>query len=159
MGSKEHKTMPKRGSKQSKYVYAAILILAIVVVSAIVISQIRSSKPQASQYFTISHTASLGEFSNQNRTVNIKILGLNITAVGGDATDVQLTIDAQADQLNDIYPSIPKGTAKPAEIQLKGLVTSLNDDGLFPVEFDISCPQTQLSTITIYLEPKDIHQL
>lgn len=151
--------MPKHGRNQSKYVYVAILLFAIVVVSAIVVSQIRSSKPQASQYFTIFHTVSVGEFSNGNTTLNVKILGLNITAVGGDATDVQITIDAQADQLSDIYPSIPKGTTKPAEIQLKGYVTSLNDDGLFPVEFDIGCPQTQVSTITIYLDPKDVHQL
>lgn len=151
--------MPKHRSKQSKYVYAAILILAIVVVSAIVVSQTRSSKPQARQYFTISHTASLGEFFDGNKTLSVKILGLNIKAVGGDATDVQITIDAQTDQLSDIYPSIPKGTTQPAEIQLRGYVTSLNDSGLFPVEFDISCPEAQLSTITIYLDPKDVHVL
>lgn len=151
--------MSKHRSKQSKYVYAAILILAIVVVSAIVVSQTRSSKPQARQYFTISHTASVGEYFNGNVTLSVKILGLNITAVGGDATDVQITIDSQADYLIDIYPSIPKGTAKLAEITLGGYVTSLNDDGLFPVEFDISSPETQLSTITIYLDPKDVHVL
>jgi hypothetical protein len=148
--------MPKRGSNQRKYAYLAILLFVIVVVSAIVVSQIRSSKPSANQYFTVSHTASLGEFSNENKTVNISVLGLNVTAVGGDATDVQITMDAQADPLTDIYPSIAKGTSKPAEIQLKGYVTSLNDDGLFPVEFDIGSLEVQTSTFTIYIDPKEI---
>jgi len=140
-------------------VYVAILLFAIVVVSAIAVSLTRDSRPSASQYFTISHTASVGEFYNGNKSVNVKILGLNVTAVGGDATDVQITIDAQVDRLNDFFTSIPKGTTKPLEIQLKGYLTTLNDKGLFPVEFDMVSPQTQLSTITIYLDPKDVHNL
>jgi hypothetical protein len=127
-----------------------------VVVSAIVVYQMRG-KPSATEFFKVSHTASIGEFSNGNKTVNIKILGLNISAVGGDATDVQLIIDAQSDPLNDFYASISKGTSKSAEIQLKGYLTTLNDDGLFPVEFDIGCLETQTTTFTIYIDPQSIH--
>jgi hypothetical protein len=149
--------MPRRGSNQRKYAYVAILLFVIVVVSAIVVSQIRSSRPSAIQYFTASHTASIGQFSSGNRSVNIVILGLNISAVGGDATDVQIYMDAQADPLNDAYPNIPRGTSKGVEIQLTGYLTSLNDDGLFPVEFDIGCLEALTSTFTIYIDPKDIH--
>jgi hypothetical protein len=149
--------MPRHKSNKGKYLFVAIVALIIVIVAAFALTQTPvGSRPTASLYFKIVHTASLAENVTGNKSVLLKTLGINITAVEGDATDVQVTIDSQANNLNDIYPSIPNGTTKPAEIELQGYLTTLNDNGLYPVEFDIVCPQADLSVITLYLSPKDI---
>jgi hypothetical protein len=155
---RKYNTMPKHKSNKGKYLFIAIVALLIVIVAAFALTQTPAGrKPTASQYFKIVHTASLAENVTGSRNqVLLKTLGINITTVGGDATDVQITIDSQANNLNDIYPSIPNGTTKPAQIELQGYLTTLNGNGLYPVEFDIVCPQADLSVITLYLNPKDI---
>jgi hypothetical protein len=149
--------MPRHKSNKGKYLFIAIVALIIVIIAAFALTQTPvGRKPAASQYFKIVHSASLAENVTGNGNVLLKTLGINITAVEGDATDVQITMDSQANYLNDIYPSIPNGTTKPAQIELQGYLTTLNDNGLYPVEFDIVCPQADMSTITLYLNPKDI---
>lgn len=151
--------MSKHKSNTSKYVLIAIFLLFVVVISAFAISSLNEhaqEKRPASQYLRILHTRSVGTFYNGNQTVELKILGLNITAVGGDATDVQLIMDSQADRTNDYFRNITKGITVDMQVQLQGYVTHVNGQGLFPVEFDISCVQTTLSTITFYINPKDI---
>ena len=162
--------MPRRKSNRNKYVLVAVFLFAVVVVSAIVVSITQSRKPSASEYFTITHTASIGTFSGDNTTVNLKIMGLNITAVGGDATNPQLLCDSQAYPIDDVYNNnatngvLAKGQSWDYQIELvggeyqtHGLTVYLNDKGMFEVEVQIGSKECELGTITVALDPKDIH--
>jgi len=155
--------MPRRESNRSKYVLVAVFLFAIVVVSAIVVSITQSRKPSASEYFTITHTGSIGTFRD-NRTVTLKILGLDITTVGGDATNPQLLCDSQAYPLDDSYNGVlHKGESWDYQIELTGgeyqthgLTVYLNNENRFEVEVQIGSKECEVGTITVALDPKDI---
>jgi hypothetical protein len=155
--------MPGHKSNRNKYVLVAIFLFAVVVVSAIVVSITQSKKPLASEYFTIAHTGSVGTFRD-NATVTLKILGLNITAVGGDATNPQLLCDSQAYPLDDSYNgTLAKGQSWDYQIELTGgdyqthgLTVYLNDENMFEVEVQIGSKECELGTIVVALDPKDI---
>lgn len=155
--------MPRRKSNRNKYVLVAVSLFAVVVISAIVVSITRSRKPSASEYFTITHTKSLGTFRDNN-TVTLRILGLNITAVGGDASNPQLLVDSQANPIDDSYNgTLTKGQSwdYPIELvggeyQTRGLTLYLNDKGVFEVEVEIGSVECEVGTITVAVDPKDI---
>ena len=155
--------MPKRKSSRDKYVLIAVFLFAVVVVSAIVVSITQSRKPLASEYFTITHTGSIGTFRD-NTTVTLKILGLNITAVGGDATNPQLLCDSQAYPLDDSYNgTLVKGESWDYQIELTGgdyqthgLTVYLNNENMFEVDVQIGSKECELGTITVALDPKNI---
>jgi len=136
---------------------SAIAIAIIVIFASALRIQNNRWKPPASEYLKVEHTKSLGVFYNNNKTVNIKELGLRITAVGGDATNVLITgLSTQGEE----YPYIEflhKGESKEITVQLRSYFTSLNETiGLFPVELTIGCSEALPSDITIYLNPEDI---
>jgi len=156
--------MPRRKSNRNKYALVAVFLFAVVVVSAIVVSITQSRKPSASEYFTITHTRSVGSFSGENTTVTLRILGLNITAVGGDATNPQLLCDSQAYPLDDSYNgTLAKGQSWDYQIELTGgdyqthgLIVYLNNENMFEVEVQIGSKECELGTIIVALDPKDI---
>jgi len=155
--------MPRRKSNRNRYALVAVFLFAVVVVSAIVVSITQSRKPSASEYFTITHTGSIGTFRD-NTTVTLKILGLSITAVGGDATNPQLLCDSQANPLDDSYNgTLVKGESWDYQIELTGgdyqthgLTAYLNNENMFEVEVQIGSKECELGTITVVLDPKDI---
>ena len=158
--------MPRRKSSRNKYALVAVILFAVVVVSAIVVSITQSRKPLASEYFTITHTGSIGTFRD-NTTVTLKILGLSITAVGGDATNPQLLCDSQANPLDDSYNgTLVKGESWDYQIELTGgdyqthgLTVYLNNKNMFEVEIQIGSKECELGTIVVALDPKDIMNL
>jgi hypothetical protein len=158
--------MPGHKSNRNKYVLVAVFLFAIVVVSAIVVSITQSRKPLASEYFTITHTESIGTFRD-NTTVTLKILGLNITAVGGDATNPQLLCDSQANPLDDSYNGVlHKGESWDYQIELTGgeyqthgLTVYLNNENKFEVEIQIGSKECEVGIITVIVDPKDIMNL
>ncbi len=155
--------MPKRKSSRDKYVLVAVFLFAVVVVSAIVVSITQSRKPLASEYFTITHTGSIGTFRD-NTTVTLKILGLSITAVGGDATNPQLLCDSQAYPLDDSYNgTLLKGESWDYQIELTGgdyqthgLTVYLNNENMFEVEIQIGSKECEIGTIIVAIDPKSI---
>lgn len=164
--------MPRRKSSRNKYALVAVILFAVVVVSAIAVSLTQSRKPSANEYFTITHTASIGTFTGDNTTVALRILGLNITAVGGDATNPQLLCDSQAYPIDDVYNNnvtngvLAKGESWDYQIELvggeyqtHGLAAYLNDKGMFEVEVQIGSKECELGTIIVALDPKDIHHI
>jgi hypothetical protein len=152
--------MKKTGRSKTKrniLITVAVAIAITLIVASALRNQNSSQKPPASEYLKVEHTRSLGEFFNNGKTVNIKELGLRITAVGGDATNILITgLRTQGEE----YPSIDflrKGESKEITVQLSSYVTSLNETiGLFPVNFTIGCSEASASDITIYLKPDDI---
>jgi hypothetical protein len=155
--------MPKHKSSRNKYVLVAVFLFAVVVVSAIVVSITQSRKPLASEYFTITHTGSIGTFRD-NTTVTLKILGLSITAVGGDATNPQLLCDSQAYPLDDSYNgTLLKGESWDYQIELTGgdyqthgLTVYLNNENMFEVEIQIGSKECEIGTIIVAIDPKSI---
>ena len=155
--------MPRRKGNRNKYVLVAVFLFAVVVVSAIFVSMTQSRKPSASEYFTMTHTRSIGTFRD-NTTVTLKILGLNITAVGGDASYPQVLCDSQANPIDDSYNGVlAKGQSWDYQIELTGgeyqthgLTVYLNNENMFEVEVQIGSKECELSTITVALDPKDI---
>jgi len=155
--------MPRRKSNRNKYALVAVFLFAVVVVSAIVVSITQSRKPSANEYFTITHTGSVGTFRD-NTTVTLKILGLSITAVGGDATNPQLLCDSQAYPLDDSYNgTLVKGESWDYQVELTGgdyqthgLTVYLNSENMFEVEIQIGSKECEIGTITVPLDPKNI---
>jgi len=157
----------KRGSKgKAKYVVFAfiIAIIIIIIIIAVVATPNQSKKPLASEYLKVSHTASLGEFSNNNRTVKITSLGLNVTAIGGDAHTIIIIVESQPEDPGpEIGPPptyiLKKGESWLPAILLSGYVTGLTErDGelVFPIEIQIGCQETLEEVITLYIKPEDI---
>lgn len=140
--------------------YSAILVIAIVVIIIGILVAVNNSnrkRPPVSQYLEITHTISIGEFYNQNRTVKITYLGLNITAVGGNAQDIIIIVKSELEP--EWIGFLAKGESwEPGDgaILLQGYVTGLNEDGLFPVEIRIGCAEAIKEDVTIYLKPEDI---
>jgi hypothetical protein len=160
--------MPKHKSSRNKYVLVAVFLFAVVVVSAIVVSITQSRKPLASEYFTITHTGSIGTFRD-NTTVTLKILGLSITAVGGDATNPQLLCDSQAYPIDDVYNNnatngvLAKGESWDHQIELTGgdyqthgLTVYLNNENMFEVEIQIGSKECEIGTIIVAIDPESI---
>jgi biopolymer transport protein ExbD len=158
--------MRKRRSKakNEKGKYFLILAFTLLVLFAVLIffSSIKNntSKPtsnvKAGEYLQIVHTKSIGEFYNNRRTVEITELGLNITAVKGDAHSIIIYVDTQVDISNDVYKHIAKGETLSVSVRLKGYVTSLNSEGKFPVTVGLSCSEAAYDEITLLIDPDDI---
>lgn len=159
--------MPKRRSNRNKYILAAILLLAIVIVAAFALSQTKSRRPLASEYFIVTHTLSTGEFSNQNRTFTITTLGLNVTAVGGDATDVYVRCTSQAEPENDYIKNLTKGppgwdlpvVLSGGAYNFHGLSVRLNDQGMFSANVTVACNEAEAAAITVLMNPEDLVDL
>jgi hypothetical protein len=149
-----------RGAKKSKTKRNLLLVLTVIVaIIVIMTSAIRhhSQKPSASDYLKVEHIGSLGEFYNNNKTVNIKELGLRITAVGGDATNILITGLSTPGEEYPLIDFLRKGESKEITVQLRSYITSLNETiGLFPVELTIGCLEASPSDIIIFLKPEDI---
>jgi len=156
--------VPKRRSNRNKYLLVAILLLAIVIVAAFALSQTKSRRPSAGEYFVVTHTLSTGEFSNQNRTFTIATLGLNITAVGGDATDVYVRCTSQAEPENDYLTKLNKGppgwdlpvVLAGGEFNFRGLSLRLNDQGMFSTNVTVACNEVEAAAITVLINPEDL---
>lgn len=157
------KNRPRRAhSSKAKYVIivSIVALTAIVIWSSIVTNQPKA-KPKASDYLqiTIMKEGSLGEYYNDNRTVIIKLLGLNITAVGGDAHSIIVIVASQAEP--EVLPNppdyfLPQNESCQAPLLLRGLRSNLNDDGLFPVYISVKAEETDPSNIWLFLKPEDI---
>lgn len=153
-GAFEMSKVKRRGkySSKAKYVILTLIIVSIIIGAAIIMSLPPKKKPPASQYLHVTHTVSVGEFYDQNTTVKIKILGLNITALE-DAHS--LLVIAQAQPEPEYKDSLAKGETWSLAIELRGLVRHLNE-GSFRVEVGISCSEAEPEYVPVYLNPEDI---
>jgi hypothetical protein len=125
------------------------------------------TQPSASQYFVVTHTSSTGTFTNDNRSVILAILGLNITAVGGDATAVQARCKSQANPVDDYINNLTKGppgwdlqvALTGGDYNYMGLHLLQNRQGMFQVDVTISCNEALTATIPVLINPNDITNL
>lgn len=157
--------MPRHRSNRNKYLFIAILLLATVIVAAFAFNQTSSKKPSASQYFIVSHTTSTGEYLTfDNKTFKITTLGLNITAVGGDATNIQIQCNSQAYPTDDYLENLTKGppgwdipvVLAGGDYHYPGATVKMNDQGMFSFNVTISCDQVQSDRIRVLINPEDI---
>jgi hypothetical protein len=152
------KSRSRHSSNANYIILALFLVLILIIVTGVaIVMNMPKKKPLAHEYLSVVPTpgGSLGEFYDQNKTVIIKILGLNITAVGGDASDIIVTISSQ--QEPEWRGNLSKGETWSAGFQLQGLRTVLNKtDGLFHVQIGIKCAQTDPEYIWLYLNYQDI---
>jgi hypothetical protein len=151
----------RRRARKSKIKRKALILM--VVAAAIIITVIAAiknpnnpKKPLASEYLKVEHTKSLGEFYNNNRTVKIIDLGLRVTALCGDAHNILITnLPIGSGDLQPYIQYLRIGEYKDLDITLDYL-TSLNEDGLFPLELTIGCSEAEPEDVTIFLKPEDI---
>ena len=158
--------MPRRRSNTNKYLLVAILLLVIVIVAAFAASRTGGQKPLASQYLAVAHTASTAYYpsTTSNTTIILTVLGLNITAVEGDATAVYVQCRSQAYPADDELASLAKGkmwdapiTLTGGELRFRGLQVSMNTQGKFEVDVTVSCNEARSATIPVSIDPKDIY--
>ena len=155
---------PKRRTK-TKYVVLAAATALVVVVAAVIISYWPRTPPQkVSDYLKITYGKSLGVF-DPNRTnatyVTISNLGLNITAVGGEANSILIQVDEgrmiDPDQEEGVvYHTLPKGQTWNPAILLDGCYLPVIN-GKCTVTIRIGCHEVNNpDPETIALEiPKD----
>lgn len=151
-------------AKNSKGVYIlAFAFIMLGLLAAIMIFSTSNSnnnsttnKVKAGEYLRVTHSVSMGEFFNNGKNVKITELGLNITAVMGDAHSIIVYVDTQADISNDVYKFIGKGETLPISVKLNGYVTGLNAEGKFPVTVGLSCSEAVYDEITILIDPTEI---
>ena len=158
--------MTRHRSNRNKYLFIAILLLVAVIVAALAFNQTSSSKkPSANQYFIVSHTASTGEYlTSDNKTFRLTTLGLNITAVGGSATNVYVKCNSQAEPESDYLVNLNKGPPGwdiPVVLvgglyNYRGLSLRMNNQGMFALNVTISCDQVQSAKIPVLINPEDL---
>jgi len=142
-----------RHSSNAKYIILA-LFLVLILTGVVIVINMPKKKPLAHDYLHVVPTLSVGEFDDQ-KTVIIKTLGLNITAVGGDAYDIIVTISSQEEP--EWREFLPKGETWSAGFTLQGLRSVLNKtDGLFHVQIGIKCAETEPEYMWLRLKPQDI---
>jgi len=149
----------KRSKIKGKYLALAIIIVALIIFAAITIVVYQpKKKPLITDYLTVSHTKSFGQFLQGDTLVNIVDLGLRITAVGGNATSIVVQVDEgnQPYPENDVYKEIPKGNYSDVVIQLQGCYLTL-EDGKTTIHIEISCTEAEgRAYLTITIPEEDI---
>jgi hypothetical protein len=154
---------PKRKIK-AKHVVLVVLTALIVIVAAVVILYWPRTSQKVSDYLKISYATSLGEYlpnyTNPNR-IDIKNLGLNITAVGGEANSILIQVDEGriVDPDNEegyVYHTLLKGQSWYPAILLEGCTPYLVN-GKCNVTIDVGCHEVNnAQKETIILEiPQD----
>ena len=150
---------PKRRAKRSsnmRYVLLGIAITAIVIIAALATSQPKT-KAKASEYFQVVHIASEGEFSGSNKTVKIKTLVLNVTAIGGDAHSVAVTIPGMGETEPPMNASMRQGEPWEVGVQLVAWVVNLNEeDGLFHGHIYLTSEEVEGGPIDVPMNAADI---
>ena len=148
-------------SKAKCAVIVWVVALTAIVIGATIATNQPKTKPKASEYLQVTpmEGGSLGEYESDNRAVMIKTLGLNITAFRGDAHSIIVIVASQAEP--EVLPNpptyfLPKGESCQAPMLLRGLMSHLNADGLFPVKISIKCNESDPSDIWLFLKPEDI---
>lgn len=151
-------------AKNSKGVYIlAFAFILLGLLAAIMIFSTSNSnnnnttnKVKAGEYLHITHTKSMGEFLYGGKAVMITELGLNITAVMGDAHSIVVQVDGQADPSADVYKFIGKGETLSISVKLKPTTIELNAEGKFSIEVDISCSEALHDQIPLLIDPTEI---
>jgi len=151
--------MPKKRQKERRK-YALITLIISVFVALIVISSLNQpiqptvQKPPVTEYLQIQHTKSIGERKTaDNRTILIKTLGLKITAVRGDATNI--AIDVPGAQDIEYIEKISKGETREIQILSQGYLVELDENGVFPITFDAWSSEAEAAPVTVYARPED----
>ena len=149
--------MPKRDRKRhtKRYIIimASLAILAFLVFSSI--NQKNKSKPSCSEYLKIQHTKSIATtYTDDNRTIIIKTLGINITAIGGDAHNIIIDVGSQEPE---IIQKIPNGTTSDYQIDKISLLAELDaDKGIYLIPIEVQCDEAEPASIIIEAQPHDI---
>jgi len=154
--------MKRRKKSHAKPIAVLLIVMfTLVIIIAVALNksnQSNQNKPPADKYLKIQHTKSIGEFyGDQNSSVLIKILGLNITALGGNAYDIW--IDLGTPQSDTEYPyahvsDLPKGNS--TEVQITTSYSTELENGFFPVYIDVWCNEAKIASVLLLLNPNDI---
>jgi hypothetical protein len=147
--------MPKR--KHTKRYIAIITALAILVTLVIFssLSQKSKPKPPANEYLKVQHTRSIATtYTEDNKTIIIKTLGINITAIGGDDHYVIIDVGSQDPK---IITEILNGTTLDYPIDQVSIPTELDTDkGVYLISIEIQCQEAEHASLLIEARPQDI---
>jgi hypothetical protein len=158
--------MRRHRSNRNKYLLIAILLLVVVIVAAFaVFFTAKGEKPLASEYLTVEHTASTAYYSNpSNTTMIFTVLGLNVTAVGGDATGLYVHCKSQADPVDAELEELAKGktwdlpiTLTGGDYNYRGLQLKKNTQGMLEVDVTVGCNEARSTVISVLVDPKDVY--
>jgi hypothetical protein len=158
--------MRRRKSNRNKYLFIATLLLVIVVIAAFaILFSANGEKPLASQYLSVKHTASQGYYLDlSNTTIVITTLGLNVTAVGGDVTGLQVLCKSQAIPEDAYLDSLAKGKTWDLPIALtggnfhyRGLLAKADSQGTLQITVTISCNEARSATVPVTINLSDVY--
>jgi hypothetical protein len=143
---------------------AYILIFIVVVVVTAVISHKEHSDnlPLASEYFDIKVVKARGQVLPGNKSVNIKMVVLNITAIGGEANEIILEFEGMLGEQRVAYKShLDKGEwwcDENTTPRFENYIVPVNDKGEVVLKdfLTIGCKEARGATISLYIPLNEI---
>lgn len=153
--------MRRRKKKSHVKLMATLLTTTLVIILiavAIVMNQgnqTTQNKPKADKYLKVEHTKSLGRYDSYlGKFEMLSTLGLNITAVGGDASNVTIEQDTADDFA--IISQIKKGNSSEKELTVNFPLEDEDGDGLYEVYIEISCTEAERAEVKVLIDPEDL---
>lgn len=151
------KTQKKRSRGKQKYYYVIIPLLALIIL--ITISELNRStekKPLCREYLKIQHTRSWARtYTNDNQTILIKALGINITAIKGDAHNIVIDSGGFLEPIT--ISNITKGETKDLSIEQISLPSEFDEEkGVYIIPLEVRCTEAEADYILIEARPEDI---
>jgi hypothetical protein len=145
----------KRGKERNKYIMVAAITL--VFIALIVFSGLTQPpsqpKPSVTEYLEIYHDRSVGDGKNNNQSILLKIIGLKIKAVGGDAHYIEIDVGGATER--SYIDEILQGETGETQISTQGLAVDI-ENGVFPIPIEVWCSETETGTLTVYAKPEEL---
>jgi len=150
----------RRKKKRNLGKIMGILSLATVMIVLIVLSVLyETSRPRvprkpASEYFRFSKALAMATPTDEtNRSIMISAVNFNITAVGGNATNVYAFPSQGYVRIDDTpyFEEILQGQYARVIVEYRYKVLSTRKDEGYPVLFRISCKEAE-GSVTIYVK-------
>jgi hypothetical protein len=129
-----------------------IVFVALIIISAL-IQQPAKPKPSVAEYLEIQHDRSVGDGKNNNQSILLKIIGVKIKAVGGDAHYIEIDVDGATER--SFIEEIPQGDTKETQILTQGLAIDI-ENGVFPIPIEVWCSETETETVIVYAKPEEL---
>lgn len=148
----------KTASKEKLAIALTISIIAIIIIGAIILQQIKNEantpKKNPNEYFQFVNASALAIRVSQN-IIRIKTLSFILKPIGGDAHHVVIFAQGMANPKDYYYIEIKNNTEQPIEIQFPSLLQVTKQDNAYPLALRIWSDEAE-GQVIIWLKEEDI---
>jgi hypothetical protein len=159
------KAIRQRKRGRTKYVAFAVALVAVAAVAVawyVVVLSPQPIRPRATEYLRVVHSVSLGEFALPDASVlYLKQVGIDVTAVGGEASSILLDVEAlipggEGDY--NYYDFLAQNETWSAAIPLSNMYLELDPTtGTYPFEIlHVNVHEAESENLTLHISPDKI---